>query len=132
MLGGMVALPIQQPAYRRLSALLTLQLCEPWSVTRLSGALGLSSRTLHRVVRREFGVSPMSLLRRTRLAQARAELEAGRRSTTVTRVALDCGFTHLGRFSQEYVRRFGERPSETLQRARGRRPIPAREMAIAS
>jgi transcriptional regulator GlxA family with amidase domain len=74
----------------------------------------------------------MSLLRRTRLLEARAELEAAPPGATVTRVALDCGFTHLGRFSQEYVRRFGERPSETLQRARGRRSTSAREMAIAS
>jgi AraC-like DNA-binding protein len=74
----------------------------------------------------------MRLLRQARLAQARSELAAPRPGTTVTRVALDCGFTHLGRFSQEYVRRFGERPSETLQRARGRQSTSAREMAIAS
>jgi AraC-like DNA-binding protein len=117
---------------RRTSDLLLARLDEPWSIGRLSQTLGLSTRTLHRVVRREAGVSPMRLLRQARLAQARSELAAPRPGTTVTRVALDCGFTHLGRFSQEYVRRFGERPSETLQRARGRQSTSAREMAIAS
>jgi transcriptional regulator GlxA family with amidase domain len=128
----MFASAVRHSASRRLSALLTLQIQEPWSVPRLSSALGLSSRTLHRVARRDLGVSPMSLLRRARLVRARAELDAALPGTTVTRVALDCGFTHLGRFSQEYVKRFGERPSETLHRARGRQSASAREMAIAS
>ena len=63
----------------------------------------------------------MMLLRRARLAQARADLEAPGRNTSVTNVAYDCGFSHLGRFAQEYARRFGESPSETLRRARRRR-----------
>jgi transcriptional regulator GlxA family with amidase domain len=132
MLGRMFASAVQHPASRRLSALLALQLHEPWSVPRLASALGLTSRTLYRVARRDLGVSPMSLLRRARLVRARAELDARLPGTTVTRVALDCGFTHLGRFSQEYVREFGERPSETLQRARGRQWTSARGMEVAS
>jgi AraC-like DNA-binding protein len=59
----------------------------------------------------------MSLLRTARLKQARLQLDAPRPGATVTEVALDCGFTHLGRFSSEYRRRFGELPSQTLRRA---------------
>jgi transcriptional regulator GlxA family with amidase domain len=73
----------------------------------------------------------MDLVRSARLAQARAELASPRPGASVTRVALDCGFTHLGRFSREYARRFGERPSETLQRAR-RQPAALPAMAAAS
>jgi transcriptional regulator GlxA family with amidase domain len=105
---------------RRAADLLADRLYEPWSVERLASVLGLSSRTLHRVVRRELGVSPMTMLRRVRLAQARADLEAPTPWTSVTGVAFDCGFNHLGRFSQQYARQFGEPPSETLRRARGR------------
>ena len=105
---------------RRAADLLADRLYEPWSVERLASAVGLSGRTLHRVVRRELGVSPMALLRRVRLAQARADLEAPGRETSVTSVAFDCGFNHLGRFAREYARRFGESPSETLRRARRR------------
>ena len=108
-------------ASRRASDLLTDRLYEPWSVDRLASALGLSPRTLHRVVRRELGVSPMRLVRRARLAQARAGLEAPVPGATVTSVAFDCGFAHLGRFSGDYARQFGESPSETLRRARARR-----------
>jgi transcriptional regulator GlxA family with amidase domain len=102
---------------RRASELLLTRFDERWSVGGLARALGLSSRTLHRVTRREFGVSPMALLRQSRLARARAVLRA-HPGVTVTRVALDCGFAHLGRFAQEYARHFGECPSETLRRAR--------------
>jgi transcriptional regulator GlxA family with amidase domain len=114
---------------RRAADLLADRLYEPWSVERLASVLGLSSRTLHRVVRRELGVPPMTMLRRVRLAQARADLEAPTPRTSVTGVAYDCGFNHLGRFSQQYARRFGESPSKTLRRARGRqtesaRPVP--------
>lgn len=102
------------------SAFLVDRSREPWSLQGLASELGLSSRTLNRVIRRESGVSPMALLRQARLAEARALLEAPRPWTNVTRVAFDCGFNHLGRFSVEYARRFGESPSETLRRARRR------------
>ena len=74
----------------------------------------------------------MMLLRRARLAQARADLEAPGHDTSVTIVAHDCGFSHLGRFAQEYARRFGESPSETLRRARRRRAEPARAVPEAA
>jgi transcriptional regulator GlxA family with amidase domain len=106
--------------------LLTTHLREPWSVARLARALGCSSRSLHRKVRREYGVSPMLLLRQARLVRARAELESASPGTTVTGVALDCGFTHLGRFSCDYASRFGERPSQTLRRARLGHPLHGR------
>jgi len=91
---------------------------EPPSVARLALESGLSKRTLHRIVRREFGLPPMALSRRIRLLEVRAELEAPRPDTTVTVAAFRWGFTHLGRFAGEYAREFRERPSETLRRAR--------------
>ena len=98
--------------------LLADRMYESWSVDRLASTLGLSSRTLHRLVRRELGLSPMRLLRMVRLDRARADLAEPTPWTTVTGVAFDCGFNHLGRFAREYARRFGESPSETLRRAR--------------
>jgi len=97
---------------------MTERLGEPLSVAQVATAANLSPRTLHRMIRRQHGVSPMVLLRRLRLAKVRAELEAPRTETTVTRAALQWGFTHLGRFSADYARRFGEPPSRTLRRAR--------------
>jgi AraC-like DNA-binding protein len=106
------------PVSHRLAEILATRLREPWSVPRLARALGVSSRSLHRVIRRDIGVSPMQLVRQGRLAMAREELQTPGEDVTVTEVALDCGFSHLGRFSAEYARRFGETPSQTLRRAR--------------
>jgi transcriptional regulator GlxA family with amidase domain len=115
------------PSAHRALALMVNSMDEPSSITRLALESGLSKRTLHRVIRREFGLSPMALSRRIRLLEAQAELEAPRPDTTVTVVAFRWAFTHLGRFAGEYAREFGERPSETLQRARqerARRSVP--------
>jgi len=105
--------------------LLTRHLRDPWSVTRLAKELAVSSRTLHRAFLRDHGMAPMAMLRSIRLQAARNLLETASSGTTVTMVALDCGFAHLGRFSLEYARRFGESPSETLRQARSRYRPPA-------
>jgi transcriptional regulator GlxA family with amidase domain len=129
---SMFLCPASPSQSRRAADMLIDRLDEPWSVDRLASALGFSSRTLHRVVRRELGLSPMLLLRKARLAQARAELDAPGPGATVTTVALDCGFTHLGRFAREYARQFGEPPSETLRRARRREAEAATGIAAAA
>jgi transcriptional regulator GlxA family with amidase domain len=54
----------------------------------------------------------MSYLRNVRLDHCRRLLVAG--TASVTDVAQQCGFTHLGRFSAAYKERFGELPSHTL------------------
>jgi transcriptional regulator GlxA family with amidase domain len=112
-------------AARRAVDFIVNRLDEPMSIQRLARASGLSTRTLHRVIRRHYGVSPMGLLRRARLARVRRELLAASPGTTVTTAALSCGFSHLGRFSQCYARQFGESPSDTLRRARAARAASA-------
>jgi AraC-like DNA-binding protein len=109
------------PSARRVLALMVNSVEEPPSITRLALESGLSKRTLHRVVRREFGLSPMALSRRIRLLEVQAELRSPGPLTTVTGAAFRWGFTHLGRFAGEFAREFGELPSETLRRARHER-----------
>ncbi|MGC2655752.1 MAG: helix-turn-helix domain-containing protein, partial [Mycobacterium sp.] len=60
---------------------------------------------------------PVTHLRNVRLDSARRMLTQPSDGTSVTNVALAAGFSHLGRFSREYSRRFGELPSESLRRA---------------
>ncbi|MGE0798490.1 MAG: AraC family transcriptional regulator [Lautropia sp.] len=74
----------------------------------------VSVRALFLAFQRDRGYGPMQFLRECRLLQARRALEAG--AADVSRVALDCGFGHFGRFSAVYAHRFGERPSETRRR----------------
>jgi len=40
---------------------------------------------------------------------------AARGAAGVTKVALDCGFSHLGRFAAQYRAQFGELPSQTAR-----------------
>jgi transcriptional regulator GlxA family with amidase domain len=88
---------------------------EPLAISDLAAAAGTSTRTLHEGFRRFRNTTPMAYLRNVRLELARADLQkAGAQS--VTKVALDCGFTHLSKFSLDYQRRYGERPSDTLNR----------------
>lgn len=61
----------------------------------------------------------MRTLQNMRLDKARDQLTLGLTDhQTVTLVALESGFSHLGRFAKSYADRFGEPPSETLRRTR--------------
>jgi transcriptional regulator GlxA family with amidase domain len=103
------------------TSLLTTSLDACISVDGVAEASGLSTRSLYRLIQSTLGTSPVALRRRARMASAREELSAPGPDTTVTATALRWGFTHLGRFSRDYARTFGELPSRTLSLARTRR-----------
>lgn len=88
----------------------------PLTPTDLARVADVSVRTLQESFAAVLGQSPMGYVRGVRLDRARDELRAGVPGTSVGRVAQRWGFAHLGRFSAEYGRRFGERPSDTLRR----------------
>jgi AraC family ethanolamine operon transcriptional activator len=73
-------------------------------------------RTLERVFSREMGVSPQQYIKARRLNAVRRDLLAAEPGPGhgVTELALAHGFSHLGRFSGDYHRHFGEYPSDTL------------------
>lgn len=62
----------------------------------------------------------MRFLQDCRLDLARERLCRGEARTSVTSVALDCGFTHVGRFAAAYRARHGEPPQATLKGGRTR------------
>jgi len=100
--------------YMRTNAQLTLSLGD------ICVAAGVGSRTLQHSFQRKRGYSPMQFLRRLRLERVHTDLTQPDAATTVTKAASCWGFLHFGRFAEEYQMRFGEKPSETLQRARRR------------
>jgi AraC-like DNA-binding protein len=63
----------------------------------------------------------MAYLRRARFVRVREALRAAEASENVAGIAMSLGFTHMGRFSVEYRKRFGESPSQTLSWRRGAR-----------
>lgn len=78
----------------------------------------VSERTLRNAFRSICGNTPYRYLRDLRMQQAREALLYPRSSaTTVTLVAMQCGFLELGRFSVEYRATYGESPSVTLRRS---------------
>ncbi len=83
------------------------------SIHRLCHVLGTAERTLHLGFKERFGVSPKAYHQTMRLNGVRYELLSGNSGRTVTDAALEWGYKHLGRFSEQYKRMFGELPSET-------------------
>jgi AraC-like DNA-binding protein len=91
---------------------------QPITVESLAAVTGASARSLFERFRSHRGYSPMAFVRQTRLKNARNFLSAPDDSTTVTGIALLCGFMNAGHFSRHYCDAFGELPSATLRRAR--------------
>jgi AraC-like DNA-binding protein len=91
---------------------------EPLSVRDLAAVAHVSERTLFAAFRREFGMTPGRWLRSLRLERARDALLRGVGAAGVATVAVAHGFGHVGRFSADYKRVYGEWPSETLRRCR--------------
>lgn len=87
------------------------------SINDLCFAIGASERTLHLGFKERFGISPKAYSLMLRLNGVRQELlhhDALRR--TITDIAMDWGFFHLGRFASQYSRLFAESPSHTRNR----------------
>jgi transcriptional regulator GlxA family with amidase domain len=58
----------------------------------------------------------MRYLCNARFEKVREALARAQPGESVATIAMSWGFSHLGRFSVEYRRRFGESPSNTLER----------------
>ena len=80
---------------------------------------GVGLRTLQRCFAAQFQISPTDYIKAQRLNAVRRELVAiDPIHCRVTDVALRNGLSHLGRFSADYKRFFGELPSVTLSARR--------------
>jgi transcriptional regulator GlxA family with amidase domain len=102
----------------RLERWVDAHLAEPITLERLAAFSGVGGRVLQKSVMALRGQSPLEWVTARRLAAARVQLLKGPAGVAISRVALDCGFTHLGRFSAVYRQAYGERPSETLAASR--------------
>ncbi len=90
----------------------------PLNIAALCRMLAVSERNLRKAFHKVHGMPPHQFLRILTLSRARQALISPRGPfENVTEIATRLGFFQLGRFSVEYRRMFGERPSETLRRA---------------
>lgn len=89
----------------------------PFTAAELAVEARVGVRWLQEAFRRYVGMSPMAYVRDVRLTRVWDELRAaGPGERCVSEVACRWGFTHLGRFAEQYRARFGELPSQTLRR----------------
>jgi AraC-like DNA-binding protein len=93
---------------------------EPLSMAAVAREIGVGLRSLQLAFLEVRAMGPRDVLLQMRLERARERLLSARPSDTVTSIALDCGFTHLGRFPAAYRMAFGELPTETLARSHRR------------
>lgn len=103
--------PLLEMITAHLAGRVTLGDMERWS--------GRSARTIQLAFRKRFGIGPIEWLRDRRLDLVRARLLAARNGETVREIAAACGIHRPATLVPEYVRRFGERPSDTLRRTGG-------------
>ena len=105
----------------RLERWLDVHLGEDITLDQLCAVSGLGWRALQKLMMARYGQSPLEWVNARRLAAVRVHLLKGPSAVAISRVALDCGFSHLGRFSAAYRRAHGELPSATLAAARSQR-----------
>ena len=91
-------------------------LADPITISDLLSISGCSRTALYSCFKQTRGYTPMEFLVEQRLQKARRDIRNSSPDKTIASIALDCGFSHLGRFAQIYRERFGELPSSTPRR----------------
>ncbi len=76
----------------------------------------MSIRTVYNMFSKYLDTTPKQFIKLSKLQSLHTEMVNCKGRRSVTEVALDYGFTHLGRFSSDYRKVFNELPSETLRR----------------
>ena len=100
---------------RRASEFIEAHLDEPIRIAQVCTYGRTTISQLERTFRRELQMSPGQYIRARRLTAVNRKLiHANGNGDSITRIAMDHGFTHLGRFAGAYREQFGELPSETL------------------
>ncbi len=84
----------------------------------LSKAVGVSARSLQIAFQDSRGISPTTSLQRIRLEEIHRRLADKANDKSVTEIAYECGWTHLGRLSAAFKQRFGQSPSVIRRKAR--------------
>ncbi len=107
-------------ALRRALDFIDAHASQPLLLADIASAACVSASSLLRLFSSQLDQTPVAVLRQVRLDKARVELGRGD-AGTVREVARRWGFQNASKFSQAYLRRFGELPSGT----RGQRDAPA-------
>ena len=118
---GETGVVISAPRLAAVEDWIESHLAEPITLGSLCAVAGVGERALQMAFRSARGMSPMRFVAERRLAAAHRRLAQARAREDVTAIAMDTGFSHLGRFATLYRQVYGEPPSRTLQRGHARR-----------
>ena len=106
-----------EPGYiRRAQEFIKQHSREKVTISDIVKAAGVSNRALYAGYSRYVGMTPMAALKSYRLHSVRSALLSNDDSHSITRIACDHGFTHMGNFSKDYKSLFNEKLSETRRR----------------
>ncbi len=110
------------PTYvRRAEDYIRANLSNSFAIAEICAVAGVSARTLQDGFRRFRDATPALYIRNLRLDLAKQQISSTRDSqASITQIALNCGFNHVGRFASLYFQRFGEKPMQSLRKAQGK------------
>lgn len=98
-----------QQVVRRGMAYVHTHYAEQVRLNEIAAYVGLSEQHLIRSFRKEIGITPIEYLKRYRIKQAKTLLEEGNES--ITKIALEVGFSDSGYFARVFRRETGMSPS---------------------
>ncbi len=87
------------------------------SVKSLTDVCHMSERSLYYLFRESEATTPLSYIQQRKIAHVHSEICDRKSRRSITQIAMDYGFSNLGRFSQLYREQVGELPSVTRSRA---------------
>lgn len=99
---------------RKVDGIIGEDIKSPIYSERIAEELNVTIRTLHNVSKKMTGLSLHRYIYIKRMWAVRQVLLKKNRNSKIKSIAFDHGFWHLGRFSVEYRKMFGETPLETL------------------
>ena len=106
----------QSECYSRLVTYIEQNIKDEISVEALARHANISLRSLYLLFEKHANTTPRNFIRQKKLEKVYATLmDPARNIINVTAVALDYGFTHLGRFSEFYRSTYGVLPSDALR-----------------
>jgi AraC-like DNA-binding protein len=123
------ARPLASWQVRRVEEYIEAHWNQPITIEELSRLTSVSARSIFQQFKKHRGHGPMAFAKDVRLRHAKEMLEQKDTNSSVTATAFACGFTNLGHFAQDYLKRFGERPSDTLRRSKNPIVTPRRQPA---
>jgi AraC family ethanolamine operon transcriptional activator len=108
---------LRDRAIRRAEAAIEAAGKEPLLVSDICRVSGASWRTLNYAFREKYGLTVKRYLMVRRLNGFRGDLFVARPDTSISEVAAQWGFWHMGMLAEQYRGLFGELPSETRKTA---------------